>query len=279
MDLIESISGGPEEAAGRRRALLRWRLTHRERECGPKIDGRCRCACPDHGCVDIYTESYGAVECVACRDTRLVRRSLPREHPDFGKAVPCPACHTPEQLEALTLARRIDGLRPHEWAECAIDGIEPAARREELRAWAAAQAPPFLTLYGANGTGKTWAALALCVEAAHQEMRVLFRTAIEFLDELRASFDRKDVGVLDVERPYKAADLLVIDDLGAQASTGWAEERLFSVIDGRGRAHRPTVLTLNTAARDLGDPRLTSRVFGDAAAKVLMFGGADRRMA
>ena len=32
--------------------------------------------------------------CQACKDMRFVTRDLPVDHPQFGKARPCPKCNT-----------------------------------------------------------------------------------------------------------------------------------------------------------------------------------------
>jgi hypothetical protein len=31
--------------------------------------------------------------CQACKDMRFVTRDLPVDHPQFGKAIPCPKCN------------------------------------------------------------------------------------------------------------------------------------------------------------------------------------------
>jgi DNA replication protein DnaC len=52
---------------------------------------------------------------------------------------------------------------------------------------------------------------------------------------------------------------LILDDLGAHASTPWAQEKLFQLLNHRYNAQLPTVITTNQRLEEL-DPRLRSRL-------------------
>jgi len=57
----------------------------------------------------------------------------------------------------------------------------------------------------------------------------------------------------------------VLDDLRAQASSPWASEKLFQIIDYRYLTRKPTVFTLSTQSGDIkeisaADPRIASRL-------------------
>ncbi|MBM3121729.1 MAG: ATP-binding protein, partial [Chloroflexi bacterium] len=57
----------------------------------------------------------------------------------------------------------------------------------------------------------------------------------------------------------RQARLLVLDDLGTQASTPWAVEKLYQLLNHRYNATLPTVITTNLSLDDL-DARLRSRI-------------------
>ncbi len=57
----------------------------------------------------------------------------------------------------------------------------------------------------------------------------------------------------------KSASLLIMDDLGAQSSTPWAQEKLFQLFNHRYNAQLPTVVTSNQRLDEFG-PRLRSRL-------------------
>ena len=56
--------------------------------------------------------------------------------------------------------------------------------------------------------------------------------------------------------------LLVLDDLGAESSTAWAEEKLYQIIVHRHEARLPTVITTVSMIEELEDTksRIASRL-------------------
>jgi DNA replication protein DnaC len=76
----------------------------------------------------------------------------------------------------------------------------------------------------------------------------------DFLDHLRSTFspdskisyDRYFEGV-------KNAPLLVLDDLGKQSTSSWANEKLYQIINHRYNAKLPTVITTNCSTDELGE--------------------------
>lgn len=61
--------------------------------------------------------------------------------------------------------------------------------------------------------------------------------------------------------------MLVIDDLGSQSATPWAQEKLFQLFDHRYNAQLPTVITM-TRDVDL-DPRLKTRIMDTTRCRIL----------
>ena len=63
------------------------------------------------------------------------------------------------------------------------------------------------------------------------------------------------------------AELLVLDDLGAERGTDFALEKVYDIIDSRYRLHRPMILTTNLTldemkgTRDIRYSRIYDRIF------------------
>jgi DNA replication protein DnaC len=104
-----------------------------------------------------------------------------------------------------------------------------------------------LVLLGANGIGKTMIAKNLAYQAALAGHSVLFVTAAELLDDLRAevaqaTFRRK-------LSKYASPQILVIDEVGYLSYDHHAADLLYKVVDRR-YEKKSIVLTTNLAFRD-----------------------------
>ena len=104
-----------------------------------------------------------------------------------------------------------------------------------------------LVLLGANGVGKTMIARNLAYQAALAGHSVLFVTAAELLDDLRAevahtTFRRKLT-------KYATPQILVIDEVGYLSYDHHAADLLYKVVDRR-YEKKSIVLTTNLAFRD-----------------------------
>jgi len=92
-------------------------------------------------------------------------------------------------------------------------------------------------------------------------MVVLFAVAPDLLDYLRATFAPKAEEPYDERfRKMREAELLVLDDLGAEQSTPWANEKLFQLFNFRYNACLPTVITTNKRGLESIEPRIRSRL-------------------
>ena len=121
-----------------------------------------------------------------------------------------------------------------------------------------------LYLCGDVGTGKTHLAVAVMTELIRRRrVPSLFVTVPEFLDNLRGAYNDPGRDIDEWMDAVKNADLLVLDDLGAEKPNAWVRERLFVVVNHRYREALPTIFTSNIGPRDLteqlGD-RTASRI-------------------
>ena len=116
------------------------------------------------------------------------------------------------------------------------DSFEKArAYAEDPRGW--------LFIYGEFGSGKSHLAAAVGHVIAKRGLQVSYRNVPELMDMLRAGMnDGKFAEISDAVRNSK---VLVLDDIGAENTTGWTEERLFIVLDHRMRYKMPTIMTAN----------------------------------
>lgn len=120
-----------------------------------------------------------------------------------------------------------------------------------------------LFLSGEVGTGKTHLAVAVMKELqeAH-EVPCLMMSVPELLDDMRAEYDSRE-GRGRMVAQAKAAELLVLDDLGSEKITDWSIERLFVIIDHRYRNMAPTIYTSNLGyqgVREVFGERIASRM-------------------
>ncbi len=130
----------------------------------------------------------------------------------------------------------------------------------------------WFVLQGANGCGKTHLAAAIANRALGNGQGVFFAVVPDLLDYLRASFAPGH------EAPYdelfdrvRNIDLLVLDDLGAQQTTQWAQEKLYQVVNYRHVSGLSTVVTTDQSLDRLQEahPRIVSRVADPHAGTVV----------
>lgn len=102
---------------------------------------------------------------------------------------------------------------------------------------------------GAVGSGKTHLACAVARELLAKNLvrNVQFARCVSLFDEIKRSFNAGT----DALAPYRTCGVLVLDDLGKQASTPWSLERLFDLVDDRYARCLPTITTSNYSPRDL----------------------------
>ncbi len=195
---------------------------------------------------------------------------LPLGHPDFGRALPC-SCRAQERMERrLRAVHAMSGLDAVE--RMTFDsflpegnGLAPDRAQNLLRAYQTcatfAEDPHgWLLLTGGYGCGKTHLAAAIANHRLEIGEPALFMTVPDLLDHLRAAFSPAS------ELPYdelfdqlRGAPLLILDDLGAQSSTPWVQEKLFQLLNHRYNRRLPTVITTNQRLEEI-EARLRSRL-------------------
>jgi len=103
-----------------------------------------------------------------------------------------------------------------------------------------------LLLRGRHGVGKTHLAVAMLKEVIRTKgARGYFYETRELLKMVRDTFAASGESEMDVLRPVLDADLLVLDDLGAEKTSEWVQETLGLVVNTRYSERRPTIFTTN----------------------------------
>jgi DNA replication protein DnaC len=118
----------------------------------------------------------------------------------------------------------------------------------------------WLVFTGSYGSGKTHLAAAIANYRASQGHTAMFVVVPDLLDHLRATFSPSSS--ISYDRRFeevRACDLLVLDDLGTQAATPWAREKLYQLFNHRYNAALPTVITTADPLEKI-DPRLSTRM-------------------
>ncbi len=212
----------------------------------------------------------GDPKCPLCGGLGYLRRDLPVNHPEFGKAIICDCRRqsvTDHVRSRLFSISRLDELK-----ELTFDTFKPRGKMNlgklqvQSLEWAfshsrqyASSLKGWLLLQGGYGSGKTHLAAAIANFTVQMGVPTLFLTVPDLLDTLRFAYDSADTTFEQRFEQIRGADLLVLDDFGTQNATGWAQEKLFQIINYRYINKLPLVITTNLALDEI-ESRIRSRL-------------------
>ncbi|MGD2041209.1 MAG: ATP-binding protein [Anaerolineae bacterium] len=132
----------------------------------------------------------------------------------------------------------------------------------------AEQSKGWLVLTGDYGCGKTHLAAAIANYQAASGQPVLFVVVPDLLDHLRATFSPSSQARFDKRfEEVRTAPLLVLDDLGTQSASPWAQEKLYQLFNHRYNARLATVITMAQPVEEV-DPRLRTRMLDRTRCRV-----------
>jgi DNA replication protein DnaC len=196
-------------------------------------------------------------------------------------------CQCRPQIIARNKARSLSAVVPERYRDVAFDRfpvteIDPkivaATRRYVDRIDANLDAGRGLWFMGPVGTGKTTLAM-LVTKATLEAGRSAARYSLPgLLSQIRKTFDTGSHN--DLLERLTAVDLLHIDDIGAEQTTPWVLEELYSIINTRYEDQRSVVITTNIDKLEVLREQITERTVSRLTEMCddLMLVGPDHRM-
>jgi DNA replication protein DnaC len=172
-------------------------------------------------------------------------------------AEPC-VCRSARRAARMVAQARI----PERYAHCTLedyipsyDGNNGSLNAALLQARNFVKAYPFdtggngLLLTGSIGVGKTHLAVGMLQSlVAERGARGLFCDYRDLLKQVQNSYNKSvDVTELDVLRPVFEAEVLVLDELGANKPTEWVWDTVAHILNTRYNDRRTTIITTNYA--------------------------------
>ena len=139
-----------------------------------------------------------------------------------------------------------------------------------------------LLLIGGTGMGKTHLSTAIAREVIRQGYDVVYQTAQRFMNDFEERRFGRSYGESSDNNPcdrYTKCDLLILDDLGTEFTSGITVSSLYDVINTRLISGSRTIISTNLSQKDLRDAyndRIVSRLFGEYTILPLL--GGDIRM-
>jgi DNA replication protein DnaC len=233
--------------------------------------------------------NLGQPGCPHCGGLGYVVPDVKPEHPGFGRAVAC-SCRASERemarMDKLQEMSQLGALR-----ECTFDafipegiGLTPTKQRNLKSAYdrclAYAQEPEgWLVLKGGYGCGKTHLAAAIANHRLALGHPALFVSTPDLLDHLRAAYSPSALTNYDQRfEQVRNTPLLILDDLGTQSNTDWAQEKLYQIFNHRYNARLPTIFTTNEELESI-EVRIRSRMVDPSLVQIITILAPDFRRA
>lgn len=193
--------------------------------------------------------------CLKCNGMGFLRYDVPYGDPNFGRLMSC-GCKAQEiaasRANKFREMSHLGPLQQKRFENFDLRRGTSAYSRDALQialqvAQEYAETPKgWLVLTGPSGTGKSHLAAAITNAVLDRDEGALWVFVPDFLDHLRTTFNpQSDISYDELFTTVRDAPVLILDDLGAQSSSPWAEEKLYQILSHRYDACRPTVITSN----------------------------------
>jgi DNA replication protein DnaC len=158
-------------------------------------------------------------------------------------------------LDTVTTRLMDEARIPPRYARCQLDNfvVYPNENLQKAVAQAKRFASAFpattkgLCLIGPPGIGKTHIAVSVLRQVIlEKRARGLFYDVRDLLRVIRSTYNPVvRTAEMDILRPVMEAELLVLDDLGAEKPSEWVEETVNLIVNTRYNERRPTIFTTN----------------------------------
>jgi DNA replication protein DnaC len=134
--------------------------------------------------------------------------------------------------------------------------------------WFAEKPQGWLYLWGSYGTGKSHLAAAIANTLAGRGTETAYASVPRLLRFLRQGI-QPGAGELSADKRLDLlcqVPFLVLDDIGAERATEWANEKIFDLVNERYQADFPMVFTSNAKPEDaIREERVVDRIYGMAS--------------
>jgi DNA replication protein DnaC len=229
----------------------------------------------------------GDPNCPVCGGIGFVRLDVPVGHPDFGRVDICQCRQkevvqmTHKRLYRLSNLEAFQGMTFESFDTGGLVGMSDEQIRSLNTARNAAQyfsqhLDGWLLLHGSYGVGKTHLAAAIAHFAVSLGVPTLFLTVPDLLDWLRYAYGAEEYSFEARFEEIRNMRLLVLDDLGTQNATPWAEEKLYQIFNFRYVNRLPTVITTNQPLDEI-EGRIQSRLRDPELVRVIRIESPDHR--
>ena len=221
----------------------------------------------------------GSGDCEVCGGRGWFTPDVPAGHADFGQVVTC-QCQR-DQLARERSARLLRYSNLGHLTRFTFETLSPDGRTEDaedIRVFREAyetttrfaeQPEGWLVITGPHGSGKTHLAAAVANHCIETGKAVFFVHAPDLLDHLRAGFaPTAENSYSDLFEQVTNTPLLVLDGLGTQSSTPWAQEKLRQIVNHRYNAELPTIVTSATGLDEI-DPYIRTRLEAPGLSRIV----------
>ena len=148
-------------------------------------------------------------------------------------------------------------------------------------------------IHGPNGNGKTNLAAAIANALRARGRPALFMRVPDLMDFLRQAYDEQAIFVQSLAETgsmsllarletIRRVPVLILDDLAAEKSSEWVDEKRYQILDFRTVERLPTVITTNISPEEWAEKlgaRIADRLGNRLLAKVVHNAAASYRQA
>lgn len=212
----------------------------------------------------------GDPDCPICHGIGFVKREITNQNPSFETMVPCECRVRMFEHERDTNNKNNSNIRGYEsmtfdtfntkgngflridQQRCLEEALEfSLSFAEKPKGW--------LFFQGNYGSGKTHLAAAIANYLLSKGKTIIFQPVPDLLDQLRMSYGNRSETYEERVEKIRSVSVLFLDDLGAQNTTDWADEKLYQIFNYRYQNKMPTVITSNVNISRI-EGRIASRL-------------------
>lgn len=245
-----------------------------------------------------YTGDDGLLYCGKChtpKQTRLSFNPLTGERSETIVRAACQCQREADEEAEKQSARtqfRLDMARRREDGLSCPDGLRYTFAQDDrqqpkvsdacqryVECWEEMRANNIGVLfYGSVGTGKSFLASCIGNGLLDRQVPVAATNFPRLLNLLQGTYEKQ--ALLDRLSIYK---LLIVDDLGVERDSAYAEEQIFNIIDARSNSELPVIVTTNLTLEEMEHPttmqyaRIYDRVLAMCPIRLKLAGESRRK--